>query len=29
MLNDEKFVLQQTQVKFMGHMITTDGVQAD
>ena len=29
MLNDEKFVLQQTQVKFMGHMITTEGVQAD
>ena len=29
MLNDEKSVLQKTQVKFMGHMITTEGVQAD
>ena len=29
MLNDEKSVLQQTQVKFMGHMLTTEGIQAD
>ena len=29
MLNDEKSVLKQTQVKFMDHMITTEGVQAD
>ena len=29
MLNDEKSVLKQTQVKFMGHMVTTEGVQAD
>ena len=29
MLNNEKSVLQQTQVKFMSHMITTEGVQAD
>ena len=29
LLNDEKSVLQQTQVKFMGHMITTEGIQAD
>ena len=28
MLTDEKSVLQQTQVKFMGHMITTEGVEA-
>ena len=28
MLNDETSVLQQTQVKFMGHMITTERVQA-
>ena len=29
MLNDEKSVIQQTQVKFMGHVITAEGVQAD
>ena len=29
MLNDEKSVLKQTQVKFMDHMMTTEGVQAD
>ena len=28
MLTDEKSVLQQTQVKFVGHMITTEGVEA-
>ena len=28
MQNDEKSVLQQTQVKFVGHKITTEGVQA-
>ena len=28
MLTDEKSVLQQTQVKFMGLMITTEGVEA-
>lgn len=29
MLNDEKSVLQQTQAKFMGRKIATEGVQAD
>ena len=28
MLTDEKSGLQQTQVKFVGHMITTEGVEA-
>ena len=28
MQNDEKSVLQRTQVKFVGHKITTEGVQA-
>ena len=27
MLTDDKSVLQQTEVKFMGHMITTEGVE--
>ena len=29
MLNDEKTVLKQTEIKFMGHLITDDGVKAD
>ncbi|PFX12096.1 Retrovirus-related Pol polyprotein [Stylophora pistillata] len=28
-LNDEKSVIKQTQIKFMGHLITNKGVQAD
>ena len=28
-LNNEKSILKQTQVKFMGHLITNEGVQAD
>ena len=28
-LNDEKTVLKQTEIKFMGHIITNEGVKAD
>ena len=28
-LNNEKSILKQTQVKFMGHLITNEGVPAD
>ena len=29
LLNDEKSVLKQTQVKFIGHLVITEGAQAD